>query len=208
MLKKTNGKFSQGDMDYWPNELARIRIPVEDRMELAQVFDAPYLADGATVRVVGLWSRKKEPFRCWPVGCPMTHYPYMLSHGHQRGVFIKPEWLERLGPGSQDKVFLATMLQAVAGLARVGLNRRPQQPRLSPTPTQVWHRRSRPVCGVWLRSRAGLNRLRRAVSMNRRWTSWTPSHKHKGITRDMDMDMMLVVNEMNELYAASGSVGR
>lgn len=108
VLKRHSGRFGTGQLAYWPNELARIRIPVEDRMELAQVFDFPWLGDGSLVRVIGLWSQEKLPFRCWPVACPVDLYEYMLSHGHQRGLYIKAEWLERVGAADQDKVFFNT----------------------------------------------------------------------------------------------------
>lgn len=201
VLKKTNGKFSRGDMDYWPNELARIRIPVEDRMELAQVFDAPYLADGAMVRVVGLWSRKKEPFRCWPVACPMTHYPYMLSHGHQRGVFIKPEWLERVSPGEQDKVFLSTCYKLSLDYEA----RLEQEAAAAPS-------ESDPYAGLAPALAARMRRLAASASGAEPVAARTVDesaldildaiNKHKGVVEDMDMDMMLIVNDMNELYFA------
>lgn len=179
-LKRVNGKFSRGDMEYRPNELARLFIPAEVRAALPKVYTAPFLQDGAIVRVTGLWSRKKEPFRCWPVSCPASAYPYMIKQGHQRGIFIKPEWLERLPPGEQDKVFNGTC-------AKLGID-------LTPPEAQGGSLESDPYAGLAPAVAARMRRLaeRAAASAN-------PG----GSTVDMD-----ALDVLEAIQRAHGDVNR
>lgn len=108
-LKRSNGPFSSGSMGVLPNELMRLQVPDEARaLWPAYLRTAPFMRNGAVVRVTGLWSREKLPFRCYPIEMPLEASLWLAKRGHQRGFHFQAEWLVKMTEEDQDKLFHKT----------------------------------------------------------------------------------------------------
>ncbi|QYW02102.1 hypothetical protein PQD74_gp062 [Stenotrophomonas phage Siara] len=133
VLAKSSGKFANGLLEFFPNELARLRIPAEHRKEyLGKLVGAPFCADGVLVRITGLWSRAKLPFRVWPVMATSEMFPYMHKNGYARGFHVPAEWLERVDLGEQDRTFHKTCVKLALDPSDRGGQVVPDVPELDP----------------------------------------------------------------------------
>lgn len=116
-MARGKGSFARGTTLFRANELARIAIPADMRevfkADRLKYCDAPFLQDGAVVRVTGLWSHLKLPFRVWPASISQSNaadtLEFLILNGRGRGWHFEPEWLVKMPTEEQDIVYHRTV---------------------------------------------------------------------------------------------------
>lgn len=124
--KGASNSFALGQMAYSPNEIATLNIPPgtrERKLKESPVWNAPFLANGARVRVV---MGKADQFRVFPIGATQAELEYMaflmlkdvaagVSRNDAReahvmkGLMVPAMWLNKLEPEeAHDELFEET----------------------------------------------------------------------------------------------------